>query len=153
MEGIDKHFLIEGIFIISPMSAAIFRGQDYSENLHSVRNTFREPTVQKLFVVTQRCISKQNLEISGVSKFCWSERRGGHQAHEGRCFCVRRLLYCVLERCALFLTDYCGSRAHSSTENRMESMESRWSSSGNIPRTHYAADSQGNPSIHEGTEL
>ena len=54
------------------MHAAIFVGKAYSENLHSVRNTDREPTVQKLFGVTQRLISKQKLEISGVSEMIWS---------------------------------------------------------------------------------
>ena len=47
MEGIDKHFLTWGMFTTSSMRAAIFLGQDYSENLHAVRNTGRKPTAQK----------------------------------------------------------------------------------------------------------
>ena len=53
------------------MHEAIFLGKGYSENLHSVRNTDKRPTVQKLFNVTQKKIRNQNLEISGVSELSW----------------------------------------------------------------------------------
>ena len=55
----------------SSMHAAIFVGEDYSEKLHSIRNTGHEPTVQKLFDVAQTQIREQNLEISGVSELRW----------------------------------------------------------------------------------
>ena len=71
MEGIDIHSLIWRICMTSSMRAAIILGKDYSENLHSVRNTDKEPTVQKLFVVTQKMILEQNLEISELSEFSW----------------------------------------------------------------------------------
>ena len=50
------------------MSAAVFHGRDYSENLHSIRNTDEKPTVKKLFDVSQKLIREQGLEISGVSE-------------------------------------------------------------------------------------
>ena len=52
----------------SSMHPAIFLGNDSVENLHSVRNTDKKPTVQKLFDVTQKLILEQILEISGVSQ-------------------------------------------------------------------------------------
>ena len=85
----------------SSMYAAIFLGKDCSENLHSIRNTVQKPTVQRLFDVTQTLIREQELEISGVSEFSWSDskweklhfgnRQGGHPAHEGKSLCVLRL--------------------------------------------------------------
>ena len=68
MKGIDKNSLIWGIFTTSSLHAAIFLGREYSENLHSTRNTGQKPSVQKLFGATLTLIREQELEISGVSE-------------------------------------------------------------------------------------
>ena len=70
MEGIDKHSTW-WLFMTSSMHAAIFLGKDDSENLHIVRNTEWETSVQKLFDVTQKLIREQKLEILGVSELRW----------------------------------------------------------------------------------
>ena len=49
----------------SSMHSAIFLEKNYSENLHSIRNSDQKPTVQSLFDVL---IREQELEISGVSE-------------------------------------------------------------------------------------
>ena len=59
MEGMDKQTLIWRMFMSSSTQAAIFHGRDHSDNLHSVRNTDRKPTAQKLFDVTQQLIREQ----------------------------------------------------------------------------------------------
>ena len=66
MEEIERHSVIGGLFLTSSLRAAIFLGQDCSENLRSVRNTEQKPTLQKLFDVTPKLISEQKLETSGV---------------------------------------------------------------------------------------
>ena len=55
----------------SSMHAAIFLGKDFTENLHSIRNSNQKPTVQKLFDVIQKLIREQNLEISGMTELSW----------------------------------------------------------------------------------
>ena len=80
------------------MQAAIYVGKNYSENLHSA--TDEKPTVHKLFDVTQKLISEQNLEISGVSELSWGistwekltlvNDGRGDQAHEGKSLCILR---------------------------------------------------------------
>ena len=50
------------------MNAAVFLGKDYSDNLHSIRNTDEMPTVKKLFEETLKLIREQRLKISGVSE-------------------------------------------------------------------------------------
>ena len=51
----------------SSVHATIFLGKDYSDNLHSIRNTGQKPTVQKLFDATQTLIrEKKEFENSGV---------------------------------------------------------------------------------------
>ena len=66
-----KCSLVWETFMTSSLHAAIFLGKDYSQNLHSIRNTDQKPTVQKLFDVTQTLIRERNLEISGVSELSW----------------------------------------------------------------------------------
>ena len=75
MKGTDKNSLIWAIFMTSSMHAAIFLGKGYSENLHSIRNTGRKPTVLRLFNVTQTLIHEQEVEISGVSELSWSNSK------------------------------------------------------------------------------
>ena len=61
MKGIDKNSLIWRIFTTSSLHAAIFLGKEYSENLHSTRNTGQKPSVQKLFGATLTLIREQEL--------------------------------------------------------------------------------------------
>ena len=78
----------------------MFVGKNYSENLHSVRNTDEKSTEHKLFDVTKKLISEQNLEISGVSELSWGISKWekltlvndgrGDQAHEGKSLCTLR---------------------------------------------------------------
>ena len=64
MEEIERHSLIQGLFLASSMQEAIFLRQDFFEYLRSVTNTDQKPTVQKLFDVTKKLIGQQKLEIS-----------------------------------------------------------------------------------------
>ena len=69
MEDIDKHCLMWGIFVSSPMNAAVFSWTRLLRKfaLHQ-ENQDERPTVKKLFDVTQKLIQEQRLEISGVSE-------------------------------------------------------------------------------------
>ena len=101
MEGIDLNLNILGIFMTSSMHAAVFLGGNYSENLHSIRNSDQKPTVQSLFDVTHTLIREQELAISGVSELDWSDSKWeklhlasdkeGYPAHEGKSLCILRL--------------------------------------------------------------
>ena len=119
----------------SSMHAAIFLGNDSVENLHSVRNTDKKPTVQKLFDVTQKLIRKQNFGDLGcltikLENFCMGkavlgERRRSNQAHENKSLCIlKNSFYRCVGR-----ADCSGSRTQNIAENWMESVESRWNSS------------------------
>ena len=39
MKDMDKRSLIWGMFMSSTLEASVFMGKNYSENLHSVKNT------------------------------------------------------------------------------------------------------------------
>ena len=146
----------------SSIYAAIFLGKDYSENLRSVRNTGQKPTncteivrrdsktdprtkigdigsvrveLEKFYMKLSLVNDEEVLKLM-KAKLTYSQ-----------------ILYCALERCESSHTltsngnmDSRGSRAHSNTEeNWMESIENLWSSSEDIPRTHYVADLLRNP--------
>ena len=95
-----RSLLFFEIFVTSSTQAALFVGKNYSENLRSARNTDEKPTVHKLFDVTQKLISEQNLEISGVSELSWGistwekltlvKDGRGDLAHEGKSLCILR---------------------------------------------------------------
>ena len=130
----------------SSFHAPIFLEKDYSESPHSIRNTNQKPTVQKLFDVTQRLISEQKLEISGVSELSWGTSTCETLSLVNDEEVIKLMkakvyifsdLYSSLELCenshSLTLdgkTDWNGLRALINTENWMESMENQWSSSG-----------------------
>ena len=92
------------------MSAAVFHGRDYSENLHSIKNTDEKPTVKKLFDVSQKLIREQGLEISGgvrnklkkffMGKAVPGERRGSDQSLDGKSLYSQTL--CCLGRVCQF---------------------------------------------------
>ena len=42
MQDIDKHSLICGKFMSSTLDASVFMGKNYSENLHSIKNTWKD---------------------------------------------------------------------------------------------------------------
>ena len=64
MKDLDKRSLIWCMFMSSTMSAAVFLGQNYSENLHSTNNTEESPTLTMLFEISQQLIREQSGEIS-----------------------------------------------------------------------------------------
>ena len=39
MQDIDKRFMIWGMFMSSTLEASVFMGKNYSDNLHSIKNT------------------------------------------------------------------------------------------------------------------
>ena len=75
MKGIYQNYLVWRMLTASSLHAATFLGKNYSENVHSIRNTGQKPTVQRLFDVTQTLIRQQELEISGVSELSWSDSK------------------------------------------------------------------------------
>ena len=116
IEAIERKFsYFEEMFMTSSMHAAIFLGKDSSENLHSVRNTDRKPTVQKLFDVTQGVIREQKLEISGVSELSRGTYRIGRSCLS---WTTRRRLSSWWRKSICSQTLYCVSETWLNTHNQ-----------------------------------
>ena len=61
----DKHSLIWGMFMSSTLQASVFMVKNYSDNLHSIKNT-KVLTTKQMFYISEKLISEQPDEICGV---------------------------------------------------------------------------------------
>ena len=51
----------------STLQASFFMGKNYSENLHSVKNTGKDLTMKQMFDISEKLIAEQSDEIYGVN--------------------------------------------------------------------------------------
>ena len=71
MQDIDKSSMIWGIFMSSTLEAPVFMGKNYSDNLQSIKNTGKNPTLKQMFEICEKLILEQSDEIFGVSQIRW----------------------------------------------------------------------------------
>ena len=62
----DKHSVMWGMFMSSTLQASVFMGKNYSDNLHSIKNT-EDLTLKQMFDISEKLISEQSDEIYGVN--------------------------------------------------------------------------------------
>ena len=71
MQDIDKRSTTWGMFMSSTLKASVFMGKDYSEILHSIKNTRENLTLKHIFEISEQLILEQSDEIFGVSQISW----------------------------------------------------------------------------------
>ena len=71
MQDIDKHSMIWGMFMSSTLEASVFMGRNYSDNLHSIKNTGEKLTLKKMFEISEQLILEKSDEILEVSQISW----------------------------------------------------------------------------------
>ena len=54
----------------STLQASVFMGKNYSDNLHSIKNT-EDLTMKQMFDISEKLITEQSDEIYGISKINW----------------------------------------------------------------------------------
>ena len=69
----DKHPVIWGMFMSSTLQASVFMEKNYSDNLHSVKNTGKNLTMKQMFDISEKLISEQSDEIYGVKTINWED--------------------------------------------------------------------------------
>ena len=57
----------------STLEASVFMGNDYSENLHSIKNTGNDLTLKQMFDISEKLIVGQSDGIFGVSPISWED--------------------------------------------------------------------------------
>ena len=60
----DKHSVILGMFVSSTLQASVFMVKNYSDNLHSTKNT-KDLTMKQMFDISEKLMTEQSDEIYG----------------------------------------------------------------------------------------
>ena len=66
----DKHSVTWRMFMFSTLQASVFMGKNYSDNLHSIKNT-EDLTMKHMFDTSEKLITEQSDEIYGMSTVNW----------------------------------------------------------------------------------
>ena len=66
----DKHSVIWVTFMSSTLQASVFMGKNYSDNLHSIKNT-EDLTMKQMFDISGKLITEQSDEIYGINAMSW----------------------------------------------------------------------------------
>ena len=77
MKDSDKKSVIWGMFMFSTLQASVFMGKNYSDNLHSIKNT-EHVTMNQMFDISEKLISEQSDEIYGVNTINWEDSSWKH---------------------------------------------------------------------------
>ena len=67
VQDIEKRSMIWRMFTSSTVEASVFMGKNYSDNLHSIKNTGKDLTMKQMFDISEKLIVGQSDEIF------WSE--------------------------------------------------------------------------------
>ena len=60
------------MFMSSTLQASVFMGKNYSDNLHSIKNT-DDLTKKQMFDISEKLISVHSDEIYGVNTINWED--------------------------------------------------------------------------------
>ena len=78
MQDIDKNSLIWRMFMKSTLEASVFMRKNYSENLHSIKNTGNNLTLKQVFDISEKLIVGQSDEIFGETPINWEDSLWKH---------------------------------------------------------------------------
>ena len=68
----NEHSVIWGMFMSSTLEASVFIGKNYSDILHSIKNT-EDLTMKQMFDISEKLIAEQSDEIYGISTINWED--------------------------------------------------------------------------------
>ena len=68
MQDIDKRSMIWRMLMSWTVNASVFMGKNYSDNLHSIKNTGNSLTLKQMFDISEKMTVGQSDEIFGVSQ-------------------------------------------------------------------------------------
>ena len=80
MQDSDKNSLIWWMFISSTLEASVFMGKNYSEKLHSIKNTRNNLTLEQMFDISEMLIVGQSYEIFWVTPIDWEDSSWKHSS-------------------------------------------------------------------------
>ena len=66
------------MFKSSTLQASVFMEKNYSDNLHSIKNTGKDLTMKQMFDISEKLIAEQTDEIYGVKTINWENSSWKH---------------------------------------------------------------------------
>ena len=66
----DKHSVMWRMFTSSTLRASVFMAKNYSDNLHSIKNT-EDLTMKQMFDISEKLITEQSDENFGIRTISW----------------------------------------------------------------------------------
>ena len=78
----DKHSVIWGMYMSSTLQASVFMEKNYSDNLHSIKNT-EDLTMKQMLDISEKLIAEQSDEIYGVNTINWEDSSWKHLSFVG----------------------------------------------------------------------
>ena len=113
----------------STLEASVFMGKNYSDNLHSIKNTWKNLTLKQMFEISEQLILEQSDEIFGVSQISWeiSPWKLLSLVNDEEVISLSHAKVFVLSDSVLCWN---GPKIHHNIEHRTQSTENRWNSSG-----------------------
>ena len=103
MHDIDTRSMIWWMLMSSTLEASVFMGKNYSDNLHSIRNTWENFSLKKMFETSEQLILERSDEISGVSQISWESSPwkqlslvNDEEVISPACKGLRTLRFCVM---------------------------------------------------------
>ena len=63
------------MFMSSTLEASVFMGNNYLENLHSIKNTGKDLIMKQMFDISEKLITEESDEMYGVNTINWSVSR------------------------------------------------------------------------------
>ena len=61
------------MFHSSTLEASVFMGKNYSDNLHSIKKTWKDLTLKQMFDISEKLTMEPSAEIFGVSQISWED--------------------------------------------------------------------------------
>ena len=68
----DKHSVIWRMLMSSTLQASVFMKKNYSDNLHSIKNTGNDPTLKQMFDISEKVIAEQSDDL-WVNTISWED--------------------------------------------------------------------------------
>ena len=151
----------------STLEASVFMGKNYSDNLHSIKNTGQNLTSKQMFEIPHKLMLEQSDEIFGVSQISWANFPWKQLSlvNDEEVISLSHAKVYVFSDSVLCLGKVnqnptantvwkqllsC-SMIHHKTELRTQLTENRWNSSAIFPMIHHIARRQ-SPRHHEQNE-
>ena len=136
-EDSEEHSVRWGMFMSSTLQASVFMVKNYSDNLHSIKNT-EDLTMKQIFDISEKLISEQSDEIYGVKTINWKNSSWKYLSLIGdeqvislqRTESLHPRANTAWEERLAWYKSWRGSEVHRNTEPWIELMVSHLNSSG-----------------------